>query len=181
MDRVKRPWLHLIDGGVADNLGLRSYYTTMSLEGDPRQAFRDFGHPEVRHLLIISVNSFARHEAKWSLKRAAPRLAEIIGSVSSDQIGRYNYDTIDIVRYSFDYWTKQASSPQRPVTFDFVEVSFNAVKDDDQRSALNRIGTNFDLEDEEVDLLISAADKVLRGSTEFQDFLKRTGGRINQP
>jgi len=181
MDRKKRPWLHLVDGGIADNLGLREFYTRLSLEGDPRQAFRDLGHPDVRHVLIISVNSFAHKQAKWPLARAAPGLAETIGSISSDQIGRYNYDTLDIVRYSFEHWTKQASTPQRPVTFDFVEVSFNVVHDADQRQALNDIGTNFDLEDDQVDLLISAAGEVLRRSPDFQAFLKRTQGRINQP
>ena len=179
MDRDKRPWLHLVDGGIADNLGLRAFYTTFSLEGDPRQAFRDFGHPDVRHVLIISVNSFAHAQVKWPFKRVAPGLAETIGAISSDQIGRYNYDTIDIVRYSFEYWTKQASTPQRPVTFDFVEVSFNQVHDENQRQALNNIGTNFDLDDEEVDLLIKAADEVLRASPDFRTFLERTNGRVN--
>jgi len=83
-----------------------------------------------------------------------------------------------IVRYSFEYWTKQASTPQRPVTFDFVGVSFNQVHDENQRQALNDIGTNFDLKDDEVDLLIKAAGEVLRGSPEFQAFLKRTNGRV---
>ncbi|MGB5615462.1 MAG: hypothetical protein WBM78_01390 [Desulfobacterales bacterium] len=114
-------------------------------------------------------------------KRVAPGLAETIGSISSDQIGLYNYDTIEIVRYSFEYWTKQASNPQRPVTFDFVEVSFNAVHDANQRSALNDIGTNFDLKDDQVDLLISVAGEVLRRSPDFQAFLERTQGRIKQP
>ena len=179
MDRKKRPWLHLVDGGIADNLGLRSFYTRLSLEGDPRQAFRDLGHPDVRHVLIISVNSFAHKQAKWPLARAAPGLAETIGSISSDQIGRYNYDTIDIVRYSFEHWTKQISTPQRPVTFDFVEVSFNAVHDADQRHALNDIGTNFDLKDDQVDLLISAAGEVLRGSPDFRLFWSASRGGSN--
>ncbi|MGB5619942.1 MAG: hypothetical protein WBM78_24090, partial [Desulfobacterales bacterium] len=77
-------------------------------------------------------------------------------------------------------WTKQVSTPQRPVSFDFVEVSFNAVHDADQRQTLNEIGTNFDLKDDEVDLLIQSADEVLRGSPEFQAFLKRTNGRVKQ-
>jgi NTE family protein len=181
MDHKKRPWLHLVDGGIADNLGLRSFYTAWSLEGDPRETFRDLGHPDVRHVLIISVNSFAHKKEKWSSKRAAPGLAEVIGSISSDQIGRYNYDTLDIVRFSFEHWTKEVSTPQHPVTFDFVEVSFNAVHDEDQRQALNSIGTNFDLKDDQVDLLISAAGEVLRGSPEFQAFLERTQGRAKQP
>ena len=60
-------------------------------------------------------------------------------------------------------------------------MSFNVVRDANQRQALNDIGTNFALKDDEVDLLIKAAGEVLRVSPEFQAFLKRTNGQIKQP
>jgi hypothetical protein len=63
------------------------------------------------------------------------------------------------------------------VTFQFVEVSFDAVKDDAERRQRNKIGTNFALKDEQVDLLISAGRKLLRGSSDFQTFLAGTQGR----
>ena len=62
--------------------------------------------------------------------------------------------------------------PEKPVTFHFVDVSFNHVDDDDERDFLSRIGTNFDLSDEQVDRLVAAARKVLRESQDFQSFLK---------
>ena len=85
------------------------------------------------------------------------------------------------MRYSFDHWTKQVSTPQRPVSFDFVEVSFNQVHDENQRQALNNIGTNFELKDDEVDLLIKAAGEVLGASPDFRTFLARTKGHARQP
>ena len=178
LNQAERPWLHLVDGGIADNLGLRAFYTPFSLTGDVHETLRFLGISSVRHVLIISVNSFAEKKTKWSLLRDAPGIADVIQSISSDQIGRYNYDTLDIVRYSYDNWTKQVSTPQQPVTFDFVEVSFNAVRDAEQRRALNEIGTNFDLGDEDVDLLITTAGQVVRESAEFQSFLQRTNGTI---
>jgi NTE family protein len=176
-DREKRPWLHLVDGGIADNLGLRSFYDTVSLVGDPRAAFRELRHPDVRRILIISVNAHARHSREWALKRKSPSLLEVLGSVSGDQINRYSLDTIDIVRTAYQRWTEQISTPERPVTFQFVEVSFDAVEDDAERRQLNKIGTNFALKDEQVDLLISSGRKLLRGSSEFQAFLAGTQGR----
>ena len=71
-DGKKRPWIHLVDGGIADNLGLRAFYTTLSLEGDPQRAFRDLGHPDVRHVLIISVNSFATQEGELDIRAGGP-------------------------------------------------------------------------------------------------------------
>ena len=70
------------------------------------------------------------------------------------------------------FMAKDNSTPQRPVTFHFVNVGFDAVKDDDEREFLNAIGTNFDLSDEQVDHLIAAARNVLRESEDFQDFIK---------
>ncbi len=81
------------------------------------------------------------------------------------------------MRLAFEQWTNQISTPERPVTFDFAQVSFDVVQDDAECDHLNEIGTSFDLSDEEVDRLIAAARKVLRESPEFQAFLKRTQGR----
>jgi NTE family protein len=57
---------------------------------------------------------------------------------------------------------QEGSTPQRPVTFHFADVSFDQVRDDSERDFLNSIGTNFDLSDEQVDRLIAAARKLLR-------------------
>ncbi len=63
------------------------------------------------------------------------------------------------------------------MTFDFTQVSIDVVHDDAERNFLNTIGTNFDLSDEQVDRLISAARKVLRESPEFHAFLVRSQKR----
>jgi len=157
---------------------LRSFYNSVTLIGDPHLAFDEFGHPDVRQILIISVNSRARKEPDWALERAAPSLAEVIGSISSDQINRYSVDTLDLVRSAYKRWTEQVSTPDHPVSFNFIEVSFEEVKDDTERHFLNNIGTNFDLNDKQVDALISAARKVLDESPEFQAFLERNRGSV---
>jgi NTE family protein len=176
LDQEKRPWVHLVDGGISDNLGLRGYYNSVSLVGDPHLAFDEFRHSDVRQILIISVNSRVLPKPDWALERAAPSLAQVIGSISSDQIDRYSIDTLNIVFSAYKKWVEQVSTPEHPVTLDFVEMSFESVRDDTERQSLNNIGTNFHLKDEQVDQLISAARKVLHESPEFQAFLERNNG-----
>ena len=176
LNRHKRPWLHLVDGGISDNLGLRSFYNTLNIAAEPGSLIRELRHPDTRHVMIISVNAHAQHKSGWVLERYAPSLLEVIGSVSADQISHYSEDTIQLVRATFEHWVQDNSTPERPVTFHFVDVSFNAVRDDSERDFLNSIGTNFDLSDEQVDRLIAAARKVLRESTEFQAFIDRSRG-----
>ena len=125
-----------------------------------------------QHILIISVNSHASHEADWMFERYAPSMFEMLGSMSADQISRHSEDTIQLVKYAFDKWVKEGSTPERPLSFHFVEVSFNKLDDEKEREFLNKISTNYNLTDEEVDRLIAAARKVLRESKDFQGFLK---------
>lgn len=170
-----------MDGGIADNLGLRSFDQLIEVRGGPREALRQIHHSNARQILIISVIAHAAGGQKeWELKGAAPSLSTIIGSITNAQISRYSIDTIDIVSKTYVQWTAQISTPEHPVTFNFVEVSFGAVADETERDALNRIGTSFSLSDEEVDRLISAARKVLRESPEFQDFLHRNRGNVDE-
>lgn len=176
LERDKRPWLHLVDGGISDNLGLRAYYNALNIAAEPDSRFRALPHPDARHTMIISVNARAKHKSNWVLERYAPSTLEVIGSVSADQISRYSDDTIQLVRYTFERWAKDKSTPERPVTFHFVEVSFDQVRDDSERDFLNSIGTNFDLSDEKVDRLIAAAGQVLHDSVEFQAFMKLSRG-----
>jgi NTE family protein len=172
LDREKHPWLHLVDGGISDNLGLRSFYEALALADKPDSLFHKVHLPKTKHILIISVNAHAQHRSNWILKSYAPSLLEVIGSLSADQITRYSEDTIQLVRYNFNQWAIEKSTPERPVTFHFVEVSFDQVRDDGERDFLNSIGTNFDLSDEQVDRLIAAARKVLRESKDFQAFIE---------
>jgi NTE family protein len=165
LDREKRPWLHLVDGGIADNLGLRSYYNRTSLAGGLEAAFPAAEHPGGRQVLMILVNAIVKDTPEWALVSQSPSLVEVIASVSSIQLARYDLDTIELVRESFERWTKESARPGRPVSFDFVEVSFEQVRDDAQRKKLEDVGTNFDLSDEQVDLLITAAREILREST----------------
>jgi NTE family protein len=173
LDREKRPWLHLVDGGIADNLGLRSFYDTCVLAGSPQQALEAMGHGDVEKMVIISVNSAAQHEAKWPRKRSAPSLFKTLNSVSGVQIDRYTTDTIDIVSYAFSLWAKQLSTTEHPVSFEFVEVSFEGVQDEEERTYLNSIGTNFGLSNEQIDHLIAAGRQVLRESPAFQAYIAR--------
>jgi len=176
LDTDQRPWLHLVDGGIADNLGLRSYYNRMSLTGSFDAAFLGDDHENARNILLILVDSRVTKTPDWALSNKFPSLIQVVGSVSGIQIARYDIDTIDLVRDAFEKGAQESSTPGKPVTFDFVDVHFGAVEDEKQRAVLNNVGTNFHIEDKQADALIAAGRQVLRESPEFQSFLARIRG-----
>jgi NTE family protein len=83
---------------------------------------------------------------------------------------------VSCLRSTFERWVQDVSTPERPVTFHFVEVSFDLVRDDSERDFLNSIGTNFSLSDKQFDRLIAAAGQVLRESKDFQVLIKSVQG-----
>jgi NTE family protein len=164
-------WLHLLDGGISDNPGLRAFYNTLGMLNDPRGSVPSLLDDDVRNIIIISVNAHANHHPHLALTRYAPSLSEVISSVTSEQMSRYSQDTIQIVRYQYENLACELSTPGKQVNFYFVEVSFNQLQDKDQREYFNSIATNFDLNEDEVDKLVTVAGSLLRESPEFQSLL----------
>ena len=171
LENKERPWLFLVDGGVSDNLGLRAFYELFELQDDLKFTLKSINHAEVKHILIIAVDSHTKPKSPWALKRLNPSLLQVLGGVSAVQIGRYSRDTMEIVHNAFDNWSAELSDAGHPVSFDFVEVSFAGVQNEENRNRLFEIGTSFSLSDEQVDLLIASARQVLRQSSAFQNFL----------
>jgi NTE family protein len=170
LDKDERPWIHLVDGGISDNLGLRSFYDLVGLKGGLEEAFSGGGARPTR-FLVISVDAHTDQRPRWTLYNDAPSLFEVLAAVSDVQILRYDVDTIQIVRDSFRRWTQADGS-----SFHFIRVDFHAIEDQQERDFLDGIGTSFHLKDAEVDALISGARKILRESPDFQDFVQRSQG-----
>ncbi|WP_237068352.1 patatin-like phospholipase family protein [Microbulbifer guangxiensis] len=180
LDRELRPWLHLVDGGISDNLGLRSFYRALTLTEDLSRPSNLLPHLNAKHVLVVLVNANSHPHREWALEQKSPPLIEVAGSVSGSQISHYSDDTILITRKTFERWVEEKSTPERPVTFHFVDVSFSRVPDIEERMFLNNIGTSFVLTDEEVDRLILAGEEILSQSPVFRDFLNLIQQSANQ-
>ena len=175
LDTKQQPWLHLVDGGISDNLGLRGYFNLIELPASSPQKINTLLGNELQHIVIISVNAQATHRKDWVLERYAPSLSEVLGSVSADEMAHYSEDTIELVNVAYARFAEQQTAAGRPLTFHFVDVSFNHVADDTERAYLNNIGTNFALNSKEVSSLIAAGRKVLLESQQLQEFLQVAG------
>lgn len=62
---VDRRYIHLLDGGLSDNLGLRNAVAALPAAGEPWRAMREIGHGDVRRILVIVVNAEPAPKRKW--------------------------------------------------------------------------------------------------------------------
>ncbi len=99
-DAAKKPYIHLVDGGISDNLGLRASLELMSLAGGAKALVQKDDRTMPEHLLIIVVNAERDADPAIDLSYASPSLAALMSSVSGAQIRRYNFETIQLMRRS---------------------------------------------------------------------------------
>ncbi len=178
LDPSDRPWLHLVDGGISDNLGLRAFYTIFTLEQNPEVTLARLGHENTKQIIVISVNAATHHYPEWAKEASPPRISHVLGSVSDIMMSRYTADTSHIVRTAYTDWTEAEARRGNPVNFEFVEVSFDQVLNPLDRERLNDTPTSFEIDDAQVDALIKYGREVLEQSPDYKQFLQRNQGSV---
>ncbi len=185
LDSKRKPYLHLVDGGVADNLGLRAALERVTLMGDPWKTLKLAGMENVHKIVFVVVNAETETDDKWDRWEKVPPFAAMLESYSSIAIERYNMETVSLLSESFARWADEirkercGSSPisTEPgacgdIEFYLVQVRFDALNDEAERSYFKRLPTSFVLKPEEVDKLRDAARRILAESREFQRLVR---------
>ena len=94
-DGAANPYLHLVDGGISDNLGLRSVLDLVqSLE-----ALHEAGIPtpldHVRRIVVIVVNSLSEPTTDWNKREEPPGLLDTLIQASGVPIDRYSGELVE--------------------------------------------------------------------------------------
>ncbi len=166
----------LVDGGVTDNLGIRGPFDRVVRKGSLDAVLTEAGYGGAHAVLLIVAN--AQTEPDLDLEDTGNifrSLALMAGITSGIQIRRFNFETLELVRTSFERWADRISSAGHPFAFHMAEVSFSHVRDPERRRALNNLPTSFVLDDQAVNELRGVAREVLRNSEDFQEFLRTLG------
>ncbi len=188
LDSKEKPYFHLIDGGVADNLGLRAIEETVSSVGDAWTTMKIAGKEKVRKVVFIVVNAQKRVDEQWAKIEWVPPFAAMFSSYSSISISRYNLETVALLQESFERWAREIREGRCPsgqistapgacgdITFYMAEVKFENLEDPEERSYMDQLPTSFRLKPEQVDKLRDAARRLLRNSEGFQRLLQDLG------
>jgi len=169
-EKDKRKYVHFVDGGITDNLGLRAISDIMSITGGSEH-FIEAGIKPPRHVLVIMVDATTERTTDMDISNKEPSAVGVIGAVANLQLTRYDYDSRAMVKEKMDKWAAEISTPQRPVKTHFISISIQDVKDPKTLAYLNSIPTSFALNDEQVDRLIATGREQLRNNPEFQQLL----------
>ncbi|OOP55800.1 MAG: patatin [Candidatus Brocadia carolinensis] len=183
-DAVKHKYIHLVDGGVSDNLGLRAAIDRVLIAGGVWNTLKYAKRENTRKVVFLVVNAETEVPSHWSLLGKAPTISAMFGAYSSVSVTRYNYETVMLLRESFRRWTEEVQKGRcgdgpistepggcGDIKFYLVEVKFDALRDEAERHYFKGMPTSFKLSDKQVDDLRDAAHRILAESEEFQQLL----------
>jgi NTE family protein len=173
-DAKQRPYIHLLDGGLADNLGLRGPLDAVISEGDAWSLTTTMGIEEVRKIVFIMVNAQTGADLSWNRREGIPGLRQVVDAIKRIPIDRYTFETKELLKSSVERWGEQINSRRQangdkgePASFYLIDVDFDALRDGQERAFYKSIPTNFHLPGEVVDKVRGVAARILEESVDF--------------
>jgi len=170
-DKERRKYIHFVDGGITDNMGLRAIFDVVSVAGGAESYLRRMHKERPRKIVLISVNASTRRDTDMDQSTRQPSMLKAMNAMTNVQLHRYNTATIELVRNQLHSWASSLSRPGSRVTSHFIQVSFEQVQQPELKLFLNKVPTSFNLKDEQVDALIKSGRTLLRENPEFQQMI----------
>jgi NTE family protein len=180
LDTKEKPYVHLVDGGVADNLALRGLLEAeeFASEGDP--SVQPATPPKIRKVLFLVVDAGTDPTTQVGKSADVPRLGDIVNALADIPIQRFSAETRLLLQAAFERWRTQATiagQPQDDLQLYMVEVSLRAVADAPRRRAMMALPTTLFLPGADVRALRDVAGRLIRESPDFQRLMKAIESR----
>lgn len=182
VDAQHRPYIHLVDGGLADNIGVRhALDTLMSQGGLIRLAQGNEARHAIRRLFVIVVNSERDPGYRIDLSDRTPSTVQVLDSLMFGSGSQGTRDTLALLRHAMRQWQRELRDGDSESAFapdaqlHVITVNLRDLRDHDLRQRLLRVPTAFTIADAEVTRLIEAGRDALRESPDFQALLASLG------
>ena len=170
------PYVHLMDGGLADNIGLRSIINAY----EQSNGFIARNIPDIDRLVVIAVNARTQSNDTISNSHHTPHIIPTVAMATATiAMDNYSFDTVDFANELANE-LKQAEEVSAksggklklhaPVPY-VIELSFEAIPDAKTRQQFYGIGTNFDLPADQVKALINMGCVLLKNDPVFRCML----------
>lgn len=198
-DGAARPYIHLVDGGVSDNLGMRGVLDALEM----LETLHDRGIPSAidtaRRIIIIVVNSLSSPPIDWDKHERPPGTIEVLLQATGVPIDHYSYEATELLKDTAARWQAMrtlrdspAFAPGRDAAADAllrapqaeiyaIDVSFSQLRDKEEAKYLNKQPTSFYLPGKAVDRLRAAAGEIIMQSPEFQRLRRDAGATFLAP
>ena len=94
-DAAKRPYIHLSDGGIADNIGLRGPEVALTSTDSP---WTVLNKRAVRRIAVIVVDARVANRVTLDQSSRRPLFTTVVEAAATNPIDNYSFDTVESLR-----------------------------------------------------------------------------------
>lgn len=173
LDENNPPYVTLLDGGITDNLGLRTILKTVSLAGGAKKTSQNLfnGRELPRHIVVVVVDASTSSETEIGKTTAMPSIGDTLSTVTDIQLHLYNTETNSLFKREVTQWAGALSTKEHPVTPYFIHLDVTDIQKKEDRLFFHQVPTSFSIEKYQADKLIELAKGMLRQEPEYQKLL----------
>jgi NTE family protein len=184
-----RPFVHLLDGGLSDNIGTGGPLDFGAQFGGVIAGTRFSGFRKLQHSVMILVNAETSVRSPEDQSANVPGLLRAALALADIPINRNSNTALDQMRGTLKAWQNEVQAAHAQGDFEvfakdaqlhLIEVSLVAEPDAAERERLLAIPTNLQLAADDVQRLRQYGAKALRQHPAFQKLLQTLGGATAQ-
>ncbi len=177
---LERPFIHLVDGGVVDNLGVRMILDSIAASGSMSTALQGSESGTIRRVVLITVNSERALSVRVDASDKTPTIPQVLESLLYGAGARITQSTLamldDDLQLRREEILQTRGLPDSPFASDaelhVVTVSLHDVSDDKIRHSLLRVPTAFTVEAQDVNDLLEAGSEAVRNSVSMKKLMQ---------
>ncbi len=188
LNALQRPYVHLVDGGLSDNLGVQRLLDRALMDDGLRQTFREvvIAPGSVQKVVLVVVNAEREPERDIDSSDTVPGMFDVADALLFGAGARSTRETQEYLHDVIREWRRElgaaAASGSNVFAADadihVILVNLRDAPEAMGRRQLLRVPTAFTVTDAEVTDLIAAGRGVLRQSPEFQALVRALGARV---
>jgi NTE family protein len=189
-------YIHLMDGGIADNLALRGVLAFFVTMGSTDDAVIRHLALQTRRILVLSVDGQAAPDPRLGLQPMLSGIGQVFTAVSGTQIDSYNFETLMLMQQRVRELARHFAGircrngriidgkPCDDVQGELVHVSLSGIDDPVMRARLEAIPTGLTIPDADVDALVAYGERIVRDHPVLRRLAAEAGtgeGRVEAP
>lgn len=174
-------YLHLMDGALSDNLGVRSTLDALT-DGDDSIHFQNaLQRSGTRKLVFITLNASDTQWTRIAGKRSPPDVLDMLKLVGTVPMDRYSVESKALLTETLQRWANRLSPGNAKDALYFIDLSLDNLRDHPRFGEVTRIETTFSLKRAQVDELRCAAKLLLSSDPEYRRLLNALGAGAISP
>lgn len=191
-----RPYIHLTDGGVADNIGLRGPLDAISSTNHPWSVLRMMNNQKIDKLVVIVVNAATNPATDRDKTAGVPGLIDTLTTAATVPLDNYTADTLDLLSAVVNQFNEEARlvegcrriaarqgaqcvpnipAPHKVELYP-VQVAFEYLASAEERNWFKNLPTTFELPRGTIDRLRDVGRRLLAEDPKFQELMKALSG-----